>query len=85
MTNYKIIDDSKEFRPGKEILMIALLDQNNEIHISLDESIDNIIQDKTNLYELIAEKFDKGEGVDFMEYKCLLINLDDLKREEIIQ
>ncbi len=80
---YKIIDDSNEFTPKGNILLIALLDQNKEIHVCMNKVIHESIQNKSNLYELIAEKFEKGEGIKFQDYKCLIVNKDDIQSKLI--
>ncbi len=80
---YKIIDDTKEFTPKGNILLIALMDEQNEIHVCMNKQIDYLLKDKTRLYELITEKFNNKEGVKFQNYMCLIVNKDDFKKEII--
>ncbi len=84
MTNYIIFDDSKEFKTNA-FLVMALCDDKNRIHITLNEELSNQIENKSNLYECIAEAFESGKYFILEEFKCFLIGIKEAKQKGLIR
>ena len=74
MNSYEIEDNSREFPLNNDFILIALCDKNNKINLTIDKEANALFQDKSNLYELIAETFEAGKYFIIDDFKCFVIN-----------
>ena len=82
MTKYQIIDNSKEFECPSSFEILALCDKENNVYITMKKEIDEAIQNKSNLYELIIEKIEQGSFFEIEGFKCFALKKRELERKE---
>lgn len=79
---YQIIDNSKEFECPASFEILALCDKENNVFITMKKEIDEAIQNKSNLYELIIEKIEQGSFFEIEGFKCFALKKRELERKE---
>ena len=88
MKSYEIIEESKEFECPEGFEILALCDEEGGIHITIEKKLSALIENKANLYEIIAEQIEAGNYFKIEDFKCYLITkkmLEDFqaKRKEL--
>ena len=84
MTKYQIIDNSKEFECPSSFEILALCDKENNVYITMKKEIDEAIQNKSNLYELIIEKIEQGSFFEIEGFKCFCLKRKELRKGDFI-
>lgn len=84
MREYQIINNLKEFEFPASFEILVLCDKGNNVYITMKKEIDEAIQNKSKLYELIIEKLEQGSFFEIEGFKCFCLKRKELRKGDFI-